>query len=89
MAACSDAVLVALCFFVKWHVFEKPVLHVFQSDISPEDSQMHDWIVRAARSKKFSIVREGGVNGMFRVTAVSVLHTQTSPFILQCRSCPS
>ncbi|KAL3161908.1 hypothetical protein ABBQ38_008993 [Trebouxia sp. C0009 RCD-2024] len=31
------------------------------SDISPEDSQMHDWIVRAARSKKFSIVREGGL----------------------------
>ncbi|KAL3141304.1 hypothetical protein ABBQ32_004896 [Trebouxia sp. C0010 RCD-2024] len=31
------------------------------SDISPEDSQMHDWIVTAARSKKFSIVLEGGL----------------------------
>lgn len=91
MAVCSDDVLVTLCFWrasVKGHVSKKPVLPVFQSDISPEDSQMHDWIVTAARSKKFSIVLEGGVNSMFRVTDVSVLNTQTSPFIIAMQVLP-
>lgn len=61
-------------------MFQKgPTLLVVQSDISPEDSQMRDWIITAAKSRKFLVVREGGVNGMSDITSVnSMLHTQTS-----------
>ena len=61
------------------------MLPVFQSDISPEDSQMHDWIEAAARSNKFSIVHEGGVNSMFRVITLTV-STYSTQLIRWCNA---
>ena len=38
---------------------------VLQSDISPDEGQMLDWIVTAAKSNKFSVVHDKGMNGLF------------------------
>ena len=39
---------------------------VLQTDISPDETQMLDWIVTAAKSNKFSLVHKGGANGMLQ-----------------------